>query len=115
VDAADIPPYPSAVPWRCVLIDHEGVRRVRLRRSRPTASATEIAEEVMAVIANRIYSEHDDPKMIANLLARCVVQVTRPAADGWPEAYGESHGSTWPVTTGNPAARPAVEDPGRVA
>lgn len=100
-------PPPGAVPWRCLIVEPGGKRSLAFRLSRPSASATDIADEVMAVVAHKIYRTHDrDKKTAAKLLAECKVQVTRPEYDGWPAQYGESRGATWL----DDAHRPVPED-----
>lgn len=83
------------VPWTCVFIGPDGRRQTRERWSRPSAAAVDIADEVMALFARKIMDEGGDRDLVEKLLAGCVVQVTRPAYEGWPAEYGEAHGATW--------------------
>lgn len=55
----------------------------------------------MAVLAYRLWRKHRDRQVVRDLLPMCVVQVTRPAMQGWPEEYGEAHGVTWLPETRN--------------
>ena len=80
---------PGAVPWRYVILDPDGNRQVGYRWARPYASARDIAEELLAVVAYQQWKAST-----AERVKTVVVQVVRPAHGGWPAEYGEAHGIT---------------------
>lgn len=83
------PTAPGSVPWRYVILDPDGRKQVGYRWARPHASARDIAEELLAVVAYREWKAGT-----AGRVKTVVVQVVRPEHGGWPAEYGEAHGIT---------------------